>query len=138
MSLNCSTHDRSSVNIQEPTHHYLKGYTLKNTFKNNLDNETLASTGRAGLEVAATTLSLVVLTGKSLAAGWHTTDLGDAARNQDLGSTVRLEGTTKAYFVEALDSATGYLAPNKAKDEAKAKAKAKLAKKAAKKAAKEA
>ncbi len=82
-----------------------------NSFKQNLNNETLASTGRATLEAAATTASLAVLAGKSLAAAWHTTTLGNAARDQDLGATLRLEGTTKEVLTDGLDNFTGYFTP---------------------------
>ncbi len=104
---------------------------MANTFKNNLDNETLASTGRAVLETTATTASLAVLAAKTLAAAWHTTELGNAARNQDLASTARLEGETKDYFVGVLDTARSYLTTDETKEAAKTKAKTALARKKA-------
>jgi len=75
-----------------------------NTFKNNINNETTVSTLRAGVEIVAVSTSVAVLTGKAIAAAWHTTSIGNAARNNDIIDTLSLEGETKTVMVDGIEN----------------------------------
>ena len=90
----------------------------KTTLRDRIANETLKSSGRAGLEVAAVAVSLTVLVAKTAAAEWHNTKIGGASRTNDLASTIRHEGDTAKVLNEYAEDFVGLFKSDKKDDAA--------------------
>jgi len=72
-------------------------------FKEAVREETIKSTGRSALEMAATSIALVTLGAKSVSASWHKTVVGEAAREGRLVDTVQFKGAASEAMINLVD-----------------------------------